>query len=234
MTIRSAVVTILICTLLLAFIGAGIGYGLGTLTPGYYRSVFVQGRQPWFDPVAIGIGQGLTQGTVGGVVVGLLLVALFTWRETRLRRSATEPPQESRPGKSDSVALHPGEGSLRLHRPQEGKRSVGAVGVALTLGALFLLGIGFFFVVGFVVGQLLGTRQLEHGWYLEEKEVLTPVLAGDPAFAAVEICEESSGGVYLAGKVPTPEDLARLRSSVGRALGEHRAKDMLYAVEAKR
>jgi len=40
MKIRTAIATIAICTVLLAGVGAGIGWGLGTFFPGYYRSVF--------------------------------------------------------------------------------------------------------------------------------------------------------------------------------------------------
>jgi hypothetical protein len=66
-------------------VGAFIGAMLGIFLPAYYRSVFAGGMQPGFDPVAVGIGQGLTQGVGGGAVVGVILVALFYWRQTRLR-----------------------------------------------------------------------------------------------------------------------------------------------------
>jgi hypothetical protein len=85
MTIRAAIATIVACTVLLAGIGGGIGWGLGTFAPGYYRSVFPSGNQPWFDPVSVGIGQGLTQGTTGGVILGVIVVALFAWRDSRVR-----------------------------------------------------------------------------------------------------------------------------------------------------
>lgn len=63
--------------------GAGLGAALGVFSPGYYRSVFSNGDSPTFDPVAVGIGQGLTQGVVFGTLVGLLLVAMFYWSRTR-------------------------------------------------------------------------------------------------------------------------------------------------------
>ena len=86
MTIRAAIVTIVICTVFLAGVGGGIGWGLGTFAPGYYRSVFSSGNRPWFDPVSVGVGQGLTQGTTGGVIVGGIVVALFVWRDSRVRQ----------------------------------------------------------------------------------------------------------------------------------------------------
>ena len=58
-------------------IGLGIGAALGAFNPGYYRSVFSRGGDPNFDPIAVGIGQGLTQGVVFGGIIGLILVAMF-------------------------------------------------------------------------------------------------------------------------------------------------------------
>jgi hypothetical protein len=104
MTIRVAVGTIAACTVMLAGIGGGIGWALGTFAPGYYRSVFRNGNEPWFDVVSVGIGQGLSQGTAGGVVVGVVLVALFVWRDTRARRQSGPP---SIPGAGDSDASEP-------------------------------------------------------------------------------------------------------------------------------
>jgi hypothetical protein len=86
MTIRAALATITACTALLAVIGGGIGWGIGTFAPGYYRTVFRSGNEAWFDPISVGIGQGLGQGTAGGVVVGLAVVALFLWRDSRVRK----------------------------------------------------------------------------------------------------------------------------------------------------
>ena len=63
--------------------GAGLGAALGTFSPGYYRSVFSNGESPNFDPVAVGLGQALTQGVVFGTIVGLILVAMFYWSRTR-------------------------------------------------------------------------------------------------------------------------------------------------------
>ncbi|MCA9139108.1 MAG: hypothetical protein KDB00_20185 [Planctomycetales bacterium] len=73
-------------------IGAGIGAALGSFLPEYYRSVFSGGQSPNFDPVAVGIGQGLTQGVGGGGCIGIVLVALFYWH----RRSTDNCPRGGR------------------------------------------------------------------------------------------------------------------------------------------
>lgn len=52
-------------------IGLGLGAALGTFSPGYYRSVFSIGDSRNFDPLAVGIGHGLTLGVVFGAIVGL-------------------------------------------------------------------------------------------------------------------------------------------------------------------
>jgi hypothetical protein len=64
-------------------LGMLIGAALGSFMPGYYRSVFPSGDSPHFDPVAVGIGQGLTQGVVFGGIVGLILVAMFYRHQSR-------------------------------------------------------------------------------------------------------------------------------------------------------
>jgi len=92
MKIRSAIATIAAFTLILAVIGGGIGWALGTFAPGYYRSVFRDGNQPWFDPVSVGLGQGVTQGTAGGVVVGVIVVALFIWRDRQRQPESASSP----------------------------------------------------------------------------------------------------------------------------------------------
>ncbi len=211
MTVRSAIATIVGCTLLVGAIGASVGYGLGTFAPGYYRSVCRSSREPWFDPVSVGVGYGLTQGTAGGVVVGLALVALLSWRETRLQRVAGSPP--------------PGDG-----------RTAGSGSLARRLLMItgLLLALGFCLSFGVILGLLAGETGAYHRRYLEEKEVIAPILAADPALAAVELDEYPGGGVCLVGDVPTPEDLERLQSGVVRAVGQRRAEEVMGAVGVRR
>ena len=97
-TIRAAIATIATCTTLLAAIGGGVGWVIGTCAPGYYRAVFRGGTEPWFDPVSVGVGQGLGQGTAGGVVVGIVVVALFLWKESRRYRLSEISKNEAQAG----------------------------------------------------------------------------------------------------------------------------------------
>ena len=56
-------------------LGLGIGAALGAFVPDWDRSVFRGGADAHFDPIAVGIGQGLTQGVVFGGITGLVLSA---------------------------------------------------------------------------------------------------------------------------------------------------------------
>ena len=85
MTVIKGFFIVLLSTFLFGFGGALIGYTLGVVAPGYYRGVFPSGREPWFDPVAVGFGLGLTQGLICGVVVGAVVVLAVAWYNSRRR-----------------------------------------------------------------------------------------------------------------------------------------------------
>lgn len=80
---------VLFSMLLFGTLGAGIGRLLGVMTPSYYRSLFRNGQEPWFDPAQIGLALGLTQGVAAGVVVGITVVGAVTWRDI-VREQARE------------------------------------------------------------------------------------------------------------------------------------------------
>ena len=69
-------------------LGLAMGAALGTFAPGYYRSVFVHGSDPNFEPLAVGIGLGLTQGAGFGAFIGLVLVGMFYWYRSRAQRDS--------------------------------------------------------------------------------------------------------------------------------------------------
>jgi hypothetical protein len=200
MSIPKAIATIVGCTVLLAGIGASFGYALGAFAPGYYRSVFRAGREPDFDPVDVGVGLGVTQGMTWGVVVGLAVVALLCWRERRCGRSVVPDIQSGQPAASRYVAR-----AILL--------IIGVLPILVCSGG-----------VSYILGLFHGEHDAYHLHYLEEQQVLAPVLAGDPAFAGERIVERPEGGAYLFGQVPTQADADRLRAAVADALGDARAK----------
>lgn len=93
MQLGKAVSWIGLTSVIFAAIGALIGYLLGKAMPGYYRSVFGGGSDASFDPVAVGLGQGLTQGFVLGAAVGLILVLSNWWKEAKLASLSIQASQ---------------------------------------------------------------------------------------------------------------------------------------------
>jgi hypothetical protein len=85
MTVLKGFLIVILSSLGFALAGALIGYTLGVALPGYYRAVFSSGREPWFEPVAVGLGLGLTQGLLCGVAVGAVVVLAVAWHNSRRR-----------------------------------------------------------------------------------------------------------------------------------------------------
>ena len=89
MTVIRGFGIVLVSMLLFGALGAGMGRLLGVVTPSYYRSLFRNGHEPWFDPAQIGLALGLTQGVAAGVVVGIAVVGAVAWCDT-VREQARE------------------------------------------------------------------------------------------------------------------------------------------------
>jgi hypothetical protein len=87
MSLGRAITAVFVCTLLFSGLGGAAGFLLGKLMPGYYRAVFRSGDAPFFDPVQVGLGLGVTQGMVAGAVIGLALVGLVAWHAARSNRA---------------------------------------------------------------------------------------------------------------------------------------------------
>lgn len=80
------------CAAVGGLIGLAIGGALGVFVPGYYEAVF-GGSGTAVNPVAVGIGLGLTQGCVFGGVVGVVLVAINLWYRSRLVAKENDGPR---------------------------------------------------------------------------------------------------------------------------------------------
>ena len=88
MTVAKGFRVIILSGLAFALGGGLIGYALAVILPGYYRGVFGSGREPWFDPVEVGIGLGVSQGLICGLFVGAVVVLAVAWYNSR--RSALD------------------------------------------------------------------------------------------------------------------------------------------------
>lgn len=94
MNATKAILAIFLSAIVFAAVGLAVGYGIAALMPGYYRAVFEGGRDPRFNPIEVGVGLGLTQGMVLGVVVGALVVAGSWWKEIKLAQLGVRPPAD--------------------------------------------------------------------------------------------------------------------------------------------
>jgi hypothetical protein len=104
MTVARGFLIIALSGIAFATGGGLIGYLLGVFAPAYYRGVFGNGRQPWFDPVEVGLGLGITQGAICGVIAGAVVVLAVAWYNSRRNaldvhfplhtpRQLTQPPE---------------------------------------------------------------------------------------------------------------------------------------------
>jgi hypothetical protein len=82
-----------------------------------------------------------------------------------------------------------------------------------------------------LVGGLVAESAASHRRFLEERDLMAPELAADPAWNGVTIRERSDGGIWLSGQVATAADRDRLHMTVARVLGESRAKACLAGIE---
>ncbi len=67
--------------------GMGIGVFLGKAAPGFYRQTIAVRDQASFNAVELGLGFGLTNGLIWGMVIGILIVAILAWKESRRPRT---------------------------------------------------------------------------------------------------------------------------------------------------
>lgn len=113
MTTARGFAVVILSAVIGALAGVGLGYSLGVLAPAYYRGVFQNGQSPEFDPVQVGIGLGLTQGAIAGLVVGCVIVLAVAWYNSRrqviIQGWAPGQPEQSSGGR--------GAGSSESFRP---------------------------------------------------------------------------------------------------------------------
>lgn len=69
-------------------LGGLLGLAIGVLVPGYYRTVFRGADDPAFNPAVTGTLLGATQGLFGGALVGCVILVIYVWYLTRLKRAA--------------------------------------------------------------------------------------------------------------------------------------------------
>ena len=73
---------IIFSTIFFGAVGGLIGWLLSLLTPGYYRAAYDADKS---DIWQIGVGLGLTQGFIAGIVVGCVVVLASAWYRSRIK-----------------------------------------------------------------------------------------------------------------------------------------------------
>ena len=99
LTVVKAVATVVATSIGFGIAGAGIGAILGQFTPGFFRLLPIPDVE-YIDPLELGIGLGLFNGVTWGLVVGVLVVFIVAWKESRVSRkglsdSGVEPPENA-------------------------------------------------------------------------------------------------------------------------------------------
>ncbi len=78
-------------TMLGGLLGMLVGLLLGKFMPEYYHAVFSGAQKPGFDPVAAGVGLGITQGLMIGALCGVGLTAVICWHQRKLKQLEARP-----------------------------------------------------------------------------------------------------------------------------------------------
>jgi len=142
--------------------GGILGWAIGCFWPEYYQIVFGRAaQQAAFDPVAVGVGLGVTQGAVAGLVVGCAAALLVAW--VTIRRT---PGPRSTP-----------EGDVTTAAATKSPRHRGVAGCLLLSCAAVLV-----FAVGLAAGLLVDEGAVHVGVAgedLAEGRHRKPVPAGD-------------------------------------------------------
>lgn len=209
LTLPKAIGTVLATGLGVACLGGVVGLSIAKVMPAYYRAVFVNGNDPGFQPVPAGTGLGITQGLVGGLAIGTIIVVALAWRDRRAHvNGQCEPIQADRAG----------------------WWRWGVWLVVAGVSVLLALGVG---SVGLLIGLLIGEQGAYQRHNEQERQLVVAALADDPVLSALEIQDGSNGNIWMIGSVPTGNDLERLRERVTIALGASRCDEVIRGVDVQ-
>ncbi len=86
MNLTKALATVVGTAIGFGISGTFIGAFLGRVAPSFFRQLLPLRDPANFNPVELGIGLGLTNGLGWGLAIGILIVAIIAWKETRLAR----------------------------------------------------------------------------------------------------------------------------------------------------
>ena len=89
MNVLKALATVIGTAIGFGIAGTGIGAFLGRFTPSLFSILPFRAPGP-VDELELGIGLGLINGLIWGMVIGILIVAILSWKEVRLAQTGKD------------------------------------------------------------------------------------------------------------------------------------------------
>ncbi len=209
MTLKTALLTVLVWGIIFACFGSAIGAAIGSVAPGYYQSIFRNGHSPEFNPIQVGIGLGATQGVVSGVAVSIVVLALLAWRDIRSARPDTDIDEPIKNLRSRTWSVHV------------------LWGVATAMSVLTIS------AATFVLGGIIGQQQLYQSWTERKLERLATILQSNE-FDGVKSEFSSAAQVYLTGTIKDNVARDALRDKLVVTFGAEEADEMIWRVNVAR
>ncbi len=88
MTLTRGFTITMISGIAFASLGALAGWGLGAIAPDYYRTLLMV--RPDASMTQIGLGLGVTQGFPVGLIIGVAIVAIVAWYNSRTQVKSSD------------------------------------------------------------------------------------------------------------------------------------------------
>jgi len=209
MTLKRAIIIVVLAGIVCSGIGGAIGWLLGIFAPEYYRTVFSGGEDPGFDPVQMGLSLGLMQGLIAGLVIAGGVIGLLIWRDSFKARLAQDPDI----------------GYISAARSR-------AVFWIVLWCLVLVISVAFCSTVAFVVGGITGQQQLYQRERFDKLDKLNDILK-DNEYPDVQPQSGSADLVFLHGSVKDQATYDQLREELVFTFGTETAEDMLRLVDVK-
>ena len=209
MTPKTALITVLLWSVVFACVGSAIGATIGAVAPEYYRSVFRGGHSPEFNPLQVGIGLGATQGVASGIAISIVVLALLAWRDVRSARSAINSDAPTKDLRSRTWSVHV------------------LWGVVTAMSVLIIS------AATFIVGGIIGQQQLYQAWTERKLDRLATILQSND-FDGVEADYSSAAQVYLTGTIRDNAARDSLHDKLAVTFGTEEANEMIWRVDVAR
>ncbi|MEZ6136336.1 MAG: hypothetical protein R3C53_15685 [Pirellulaceae bacterium] len=209
MTTRTALTTVLLWSAVSACVGSAIGATIGTVAPGYYRSVFRGGQSPEFNPLQVGIGLGASQGLASGIVISIVVLALLAWRDVRSARSDMNADASTNDLQSRIWSVH-------------------VLWGIVTAMSVFIIS-----AATLIVGGIIGQQQLYQAWTERKLDRLATILQSTD-FDGVEADYSSAAQVYLTGTIRDNAARDLLHDTLVATFGTEEADEMIWRVNVTR